>query len=78
MGITTHTYIKCTCDICGKDCAKEDATIDITTHYNMDSRCYIYGELFAYIPYGTSKGIVCKECKLQYLEDYINQQRSSN
>ena len=76
MGVTIKQIKVCTCDVCGKECEEDEGNIQITTGYSIDSRAYVFGNLYAYIPYGTSQGVVCKECKLSYLEKYIAQERN--
>ncbi len=75
MAIIQQTITKCYCDICNKECEPTENLIDITTQYALNDRCYMYGEVHAYIPYGTSQGVVCKQCKLHYLEEYIKKEK---
>lgn len=75
MGKLVKTVTVCTCDVCGKECSEGENKVEITTSYSLNDRCYIFGDLYAYIPYGTSQGVVCKSCKLDYLERYITQER---
>lgn len=75
MGKVTKVTTVCTCDICGKECSDNEHTIDVTTGYNLNGRCYMYGTLYAYVPYGTTQGVVCRECKLSLLEQYIKTER---
>lgn len=75
MGIQRKEVVTCTCDICGKVCEQDEGDIEITISSTTVGRNYLYGNLSAYIPYCTSKGVVCKDCKLFYLEMYIQQER---
>lgn len=75
MGIQRKEVVTCTCDICSKACDKDEGDVEITISSTTVGRNYIYGNLSAYIPYCTSKGVVCKDCKLFYLEMYIQQER---
>lgn len=73
MGKITETVIRCTCDVCGKKCLEDEGSIEVTVGYNMNSRVFAYGDLKVYIPYGTSNGIICKECKIRLLKQYIQE-----
>lgn len=75
MGIQRKEVVTCTCDICGTICEEQESDIEITLCHTTVGRNYIYGNLSAYIPYCTSKGVVCKSCKLFYLEMYIQQEK---
>lgn len=75
MGKVVRTITMCSCDICGKECNENENSIEITTSYSLNDRCYMFGSVHAYIPYGTSQGVVCKSCKLDYLERYVLRER---
>lgn len=77
MGKIIETVTTCTCDVCGSICNENENKIDITFSYSLNDRNYVYGSLYAYIPYGTSDGIVCRECKLTLLEDYVKKERNN-
>ena len=77
MGKVVKTITVCTCDVCGKECEEGENKVDITFSYALNDRQYIYGSLYAYVPYGTSEGIVCRSCKLYWLEQYIKRERNS-
>lgn len=77
MGITTKTLQYCYCDLCNKRCGPADTRIVIEV-YPGDGRDvgpgYLHGELKLDIPYGVSNGIVCKDCKIEWLRAYLEQE----
>ena len=74
MGIKTKTIEVVTCDICYKQCSKDEGEIVIQVN-GGDGRdvgpATITGELAFHQPYGCSKGIVCKQCKKEWLTRYV-------
>lgn len=77
MGIETKTVTTVTCDICGSQCGKDDGEVSIKV--NGGDRdvgpATIHGELRFTQPYGVSGGIICRACKLKWLESYVRQMR---
>ena len=76
MGITTKTITECTCDICGNACGQNDGEISIRVN-GGDGRdvgpATIYATLIFNQPYGCSKGIVCRACKIKWLHAYLRE-----
>lgn len=79
MGVKKTTITEITCDICGKECGESDGSIRVMVN-NGDGRdvgpAYVTGELRFSQPYGVTNGIICRDCKLEYLADYLSQLRS--
>ena len=74
MGIKTKTIEECTCDICQKPCGKNEG--EIVIHVNGgDGRdigpATITGKIVFNQPYGCSGGIVCNQCKKEWLALYV-------
>ena len=74
MGIAKKTIEVCTCDLCGSECGRHDGTIQIEV-YPGDGRDvgpgHIIAEFRVHIPYQASNGIVCKQCKIDWLRKYV-------
>ena len=74
MGIEIKTTEVITCDICKSSCGKDDGKITIKVN-NGDGRdvgpATIDGQLTFTQPYGVSRGIVCRECKINWLTKYL-------
>lgn len=79
MGITTRQVEVVTCDICKSECGKNDGGISIQVS-NGDGRdvgpATITGTLAFYQPYVCQGGIVCRKCKLKFLERYLQTQQA--
>lgn len=77
MGIQKKTITIVTCDMCQQKCNDHDGEIRIKV--NGGDRdvgpATIDGEIRFNEPYGVSGGIICKSCKLNWLEYYVNQLR---
>ena len=76
MGIKVTEVIVATCDICYKECGEHDGNITIKIN-SGDGRdvgpSVIWGQLFVNHPYGCTKGIVCKSCKVKWLQQHIDE-----
>lgn len=74
MGIVEKTVRAVTCDVCQKPCGEHGGDIRIQVN-GGDGRdvgpAHIYGSLRFVQPYGCTKGIVCKACKLEWLKRYV-------
>jgi hypothetical protein len=74
MGIKTKEITECTCDVCGKVCEVFESEFCVTIN-SGDGRdvgpSEIFGKVYVNNPYGYSKGIVCKECKIKWLKIYL-------
>jgi hypothetical protein len=74
MGINTKTIEIITCDICGVNCGKNDSDINIQVN-GGDGRdvgpATINAKLVFNQPYGCSNGIVCFDCKIKFLKQYL-------
>ena len=75
MGITTKTITVATCDLCLKECGANDGEIRlrVTPGDGRDiDPGYAVAVFVLDIPYRTSHGIVCRECKMTLLHEYVN------
>ena len=74
MGITTKTVTTVTCDLCWKECGANDGEIrvQVTPGDGRDvGPCYAVAVIALDIPYQPSRGIVCRECKMKVLREYV-------
>lgn len=73
MGITTKTITECFCDICGSECEPQDGEISIQVNsgFRDVGPAVIRGVLVFDQPYGCTGGIVCRNCKLEWLAAYL-------
>ena len=76
MGIQTKTVTECTCDVCGRACKPEDTKLRVQIN-GGDGRdvgpSMIYATVMVEHPYRCEKGIVCKSCQKEWLQEYINE-----
>jgi hypothetical protein len=74
MPVLIKTITTVTCDICIRECGINDNVIKINVN-GGDGRdvgpATIYGELKFNQPYGVSGGIICNQCKMNWLDYYV-------
>jgi len=74
MGIKNKTIEVVTCDICRNTCKKDDCEISIQVN-GGDGRdvgpATITGKLTFTQPYGVSNGLICRDCKIKWLTEYL-------
>lgn len=62
-----------TCDLCRGEMDGPTEAARVTHSYSGDSVNYIVFRVYAYVPYMTSEGDVCKECMVKAMKDYVKQ-----
>ena len=75
MGITTKTVTVVTCDLCLNECGANDGEIrlKVTPGDGRDvGPGYAIAVFVLDIPYQTSRGIVCRDCKMKLLREYVS------
>lgn len=75
MGITTKTVTVVACDLCLKECGANDGEIrvQVTPGDGRDvGPGYAVAVIALDIPYQPSRGIVCRDCKMKVLREYVN------
>lgn len=75
MGITTKTVTVVTCDLCLKECGYNEGEIriQVTPGDGRDvGPGYAVAVIALDIPYQPSRGIVCRDCKMKVLREYVN------
>lgn len=75
MGVTTKTVTVVTCDLCLKECGANDGEIrvQVTPGDGRDvGPGYAVAVIALDIPYQPSRGIVCRDCKMKVLREYVN------
>lgn len=80
MGITTKTVTTVTCDLCRKECGVNDGEIrvQVTPGDGRDvGPGYAVAVMALDIPYQASRGIVCRECKMKVLREYVRSDRAA-
>jgi len=75
MGVEKKTITIVTCDICQRKCGENDREIliQVSAGDRDVGPAIITGDLRFTQPYGVSNGIVCKSCKLNWLDYYVAQ-----
>lgn len=74
MGVTTKTVTVVTCDLCWKECGANDGEIrvQVTPGDGRDvGPGYAVAVMTLDIPYQSCRGIVCRECKMKILREYV-------
>jgi hypothetical protein len=72
MGIKVRTIKEVTCDICGVPCGEHDGDIRIEVS-DGDTPTTIEGRLTFTRPYCVTDGVICLDCKKEYLAAYLKQ-----
>jgi hypothetical protein len=79
MGRRVDTTEVWTCDLCNGPALPSDQQVAVEV-YPGDGRDvgpgFLHGTLYVDIPYGVSRGVACRACKIKFLDIYIQEIKS--